>query len=343
MADAFDDFLARAPKAELHLHLEGAFDWPTVRALHPEGGSLPESPPWLADGRRFASFDDFRDVFLKILRPSTGTPEAIERHTDAVLRSLAAQGVRHVEPIVGPRFHMARGLPVSEILDAFARGRDSAVRATGIRVAFVCGVNRHYELAGEAELLRAALDHSGPRGRGLFGAVDLQGDDRVVPGEGWKDLLDDARARGLRVRVHAGELGGAASVRHALDHLGAQEISHGIGAAEDPGLLREVAARGTWLHVCPTSNVRLRAVPGYREHPLPRMLAAGCRVTLNTDDPLLFGPGLLEEYRIARRALGLAEDDLHRLLRNGFLAARMPEEERGAVLAELEKAWPPTA
>ncbi len=323
--------LRNAPKAELHLHLEGALRWSTVRTFHPDGARLPETPPWLADPSGFRSFDDFRDVFLKVLRPATGTLESIERHVHDMLADLAAQGIAYVEPITGPRFHMGRGLALKDVLDAIDRGRRSAEDRTGIRARFLFGLNRHYAPDAETESFLDALAIAGPAGSGLLAGVDLQGDDRLPGHPAYARAFAAARERGLRVRVHAGEFGGPASVRYAVDDLGAGHLSHGIGAAEDPGLVRELADRGVFLHVCPTSNVRLGAVSSYAEHPLRRLLEAGCRVTLGTDDPLLFGASLVDEYRRALTDLGLSWTELARVAHAGFDAALLPEADRRAL------------
>lgn len=323
------------PLCELHLHLEGALNWQTVRRFHPDGAALPATPPWLGDPAGFRDFDAFRDVFLRILRPATGTPESVEAHVREVLLDLAQLGVRCVEAICGPRFHLARGMTLPEVVQAMERGVAAARARTGLRVGLLYGLNRHYPALDEVRQCETVLELAGPGASGLFIGVDLQGDDRIEPAPEFAAILRRVRAAGMVTRVHAGELAGPASVRHALDCLAAEQISHGIGAAADAGLLRELAARRVPLHVCPTSNVRLGAVADYASHPLPRMLDAGCCVTLNSDDPLLFGATIADEHRLARSRLGLGVDALEQMTRTAFETARMPEPERARVLAEV--------
>src|SRR5947208_2779032 len=134
-----------------------------------------------------------------------------------------------------------------------------------------------------------------------------------------------ARRRGLRSAPHAGEDAGPASVRGALDALGAERIQHGVRSVEDPALVAELAARGIPLAVCPTSNLRLGVVPSLEVHPLRRLWEAGVRVSVNTDDPGFFGCDLVGEYAIAGRLLGLDRAGYARLARNSVESSFAPE------------------
>lgn len=326
--------IRRMPKAELHLHLEGALRWSTVCELNPQARALGDSPPWR--GKPFASFEEFRGIFRSSLIPASGTEERIERHVFEVLEDLARQNVRYAEPILYLPFHMAQGLRVPEVLAAVDRGTRRAEREHAIVCRWIIGLNRGREAPQQVALALEALEFRTRDGSKLVAGFDVMSDDRFGIQSEFADFYRKAKQSGLRLRVHAGELGGAEVVRDAIDKLGANHLSHGIGAARDPGLLRELAANGTWFHVCPTSNVRLGAASDYATHPLREMLKAGCRVTLNSDDPILFGPNLTEEYQHAVEGAGCPAEEIRRLAINAFLASLLPEAVRARFVGEIE-------
>lgn len=325
------------PKAELHLHVEGAFRWSTVQEYVPEARELGVRPPWM--DRPFASFDDFRTIFRQYLLPATGTEERIERHVFEVLEDLARQNVRYAEPIFYPPLHMARGLPMPQVLAAARRGVERAQRDYPIACRLILGLNRGPSSREEAAQAREIIELAGPRGWDLVAGLDVMSDDRLGIDPPFVDLYRDAKRMGLRLKVHAGEMGGPAIVRDALEKLDAMHLSHGVRAAEDPALMHELDARGIWFHVCPTSNVRLGVAPDYALHPIRRLLNAGCNVTLNSDDPLLFGRSTTDEFLCAASEIGLTVEKIKRLAVNGFRASLLTETERLRLESEIEAAF----
>ena len=325
--------IRRMPKAELHIHVEGAFRWSTVREFVPEARALGDRPPWM--DRPFASFDDFRAIFRQYLLPATGTEERIERHLFEVLEDLARQNVRYAEPIFYPRLHMAQGLTVPEVLAAARRGIQRAEREYPITCRLILGLNRGPSSREEAAQAREIIERAGPGGWNLVAGLDVMSDDRLGIDPPFVALYRDAKQAGLRLRVHAGEMGGPEVVRDALEKLDAMHLSHGVRAVEDAGLLRVLAARGVWFHVCPTSNVRLGVVAGYSQHPVRRLLDAGCNVTLNSDDPVLFGHNITDEYLCAAAQIGLAVNKIRQLTLNGFRASLLSKTERAQVESEI--------
>lgn len=322
------------PKAELHLHVEGAFRWSTVREFVPEARALGERPPWM--DRPFTSFDDFRAIFRQYLLPATGTEERIARHLFEVLEDLALQNVRYAEPIFYPPLHIAQGLPVAEVLAAARQGVQRAQRDYPIVCRLILGLNRGPSSQEEATRAREIIELAGPGGWDLVAGLDVMSDDRLGIDPPFVDLYRDARRIGLRLKVHAGEMGGPEVVRDALEKLDATHLSHGVRTAEDPTLLRELAERRIWFHTCPTSNVRLGVAPDYALHPVKRLLDAGCNVTLNSDDPLLFGRSVTEEYLCAASEIGLTPEQIRRLAVNGFRASLLTEAERLRLESEIE-------
>ena len=324
------------PKAELHLHLEGALRWSTVRELNPQARLL-DSPPWL--GKPFASFEEFRDIFREYLIPASGTEERIERHMFELLEGLARQNVRYAEPILYLPFHMAQGLSVAQVLGAVLRGILRAEREHAIVCRLIIGLNRAREANEQAALAQQAMAIRRPDGTRLVTGLDVMSDDRFGVDPVFAELYRDAKPMGLRLKVHAGELGGPDVVRDALEKLGATHLSHGVGASTDPALLRELAAGGIWFHVCPTSNILLGAATDYASHPIRRLADAGCKLTLNSDDPILFGASLTDEYLHAAFDMGFSSDDIKRFAMNGFAASLLPESERWRWMREVQRAF----
>ncbi|MET7478081.1 hypothetical protein ABZT17_27480 [Streptomyces sp. NPDC005648] len=166
----------------------------------------------------------------------------------------------------------------------------------------------------------------------------LTGDEARHAPEPFAEAFAIARDAGLIPAAHAGELAGPASVRAALDVLGARRIARGVRAIEDPPLLARLAAEGIVLDVCPTSNVALGVVAPLSAHPLPQLLQAGIRCTLNADDPLVFGPGLLQEYETARTALSLNDTQLAAVARTSLEASGAPRTTMEDAVTRID-AW----
>jgi aminodeoxyfutalosine deaminase len=157
-----------------------------------------------------------------------------------------------------------------------------------------------------------------------------------VPRPQFKPYFDKARAAGLHSVPHAGETTGPETIWDALRDLGAERIGHGIAAAQDPQLMAYLADHEVPLEVCPTSNVRTRAVPSIDEHPLPALVAAGVLVTINSDDPPMFGTTLEEEYAVAARLLGLDTAGVAGLARAAVQASFLPAAGKSQLLTEID-------
>ena len=327
--------IRKMPKAELHLHFEGAFRWSTVRELNPGARSLSDPPPWTR--RPFSKFDEFRAVFHDYLQPATGSEERIERHMFEVLEDLARQNVRYVEPILYLPFHMAKGLSVPEVLLAVRRGIERGERAYPIRCRLILGLVRGPSAGKETARAREALELAGSGGWGLVAGFDVMDDDRLGIDPEFSALYREAKNMGLRLKVHAGEYAGPQVVSDALEKLEARHLSHGVRAVEDSGLLRELSARGVWFHTCPTSNLMLGVARDYSSHPIKRLLEARCNVTLNSDDPLLFGATITDEFLCAADEMEFPAEQIKHLALNGMRASLLPQSDRAKYEREIEQ------
>jgi adenosine deaminase len=191
--------------------------------------------------------------------------------------------------------------------------------------------NRTRPLEEAVALARLAERYAG-RGVVSFGLADDETKGRPEP---FAAAFEIARGAGLIASPHAGEHGGPDSVRGALDALGARRIQHGVRSAEDPQLLRRLADTAVCLDVCPTSNVQLRVVESLSAHPLPVLLDAGVNVSLNADDPLFFGSGVLAEYELARHTFGLNDVELARIAASSIRASGAPPALKEKALADI--------
>jgi adenosine deaminase len=316
------DFVHALPKAELHLHLEGAVPWAMVRAQ--AAGGLPPSPPWAADGFRFEDFTQFRGAVQACMSCLVDAP-AYGVVAGAILDGLAAQNVRYAELSFDIVRVLERGLDVGAVARAM-----SAAAPPGLTARIFAAFSQHKPDRTPPDVVRMVLDAPGLDG------VSLHGDETAQSTAHFAEAFAAARRRGLATKAHAGELVGPASVTKALDLLGVRRIEHGVRAVEDEALLERLAAEGVTLDVCPWSNVRLRVVPDLAAHPIRRLHERGVRVTVNTDDPTVFGRTLSQELLSLVEELGFAPAEVARLQANAFAVAAMPDAARAAVLAEIE-------
>jgi aminodeoxyfutalosine deaminase len=299
----FEGFISGLPKAELHVHHIGSVPQRVVAELaarHP--GTVPSDPDELA---RFFVFDDlthFIGNYLAVV-DLIKTAEDVRLITYEVAADMAAQNIRYAELTVTPYISISDRLPAEAFLEAIEDARQAASRDHGLELRWIFDIPADFGRPAAELTASVALDHDVP---GLVG-FGLGGSDRGVPRSLFRDQFDRARAAGLRSAPHAGETGGPESVWDALTSLGAERIEHGIGAATDDRLLAHLAEHKIALDVCLTSNVALRIVPDLDHHPIRELVAAGVTVTINTDDPPMFGTDLNTEYAIAARLLDLDE------------------------------------
>ena len=286
--------LTALPKAHLHVHLEGAMR-PSTLAEIAAGYGIP-----VPEIRGYGSFPAFSGLY-HAAEAVLKTEDDVRRVVREVVEDAAADGAIHIEPQMYPGRYAQRLGNAGDVLDLIIEQGLATAAQLGIGFGLILSADRNSPPA-DAEAM-AVL--AGERvGAGMVG-FGLAADEASYPPEPFAKAFAIAREAGLKSVPHAGEHGGPESVRGALDALGAERIGHGVRASEDPELVRRIAAEGVCLDVCPTSNLMLSVVPDLASHPLAGLIEAGVRCSLNGDDPLLFGPGLLDEYRLARETLRL--------------------------------------
>jgi aminodeoxyfutalosine deaminase len=329
-----DAFIAGLPKAELHVHHVGSAAPRIVAELaarHEGASPVPSDVDALADYFTFSDFAHFVEVYLSVV-DLIRDDEDVRLLTFEVARELARQNVRYAELTVTPYSHVKRGIPAPAFIEAIEDARVAAEAELGIVLRWCFDIPGEAGLPAAEETLRIALDQR-PDGLVSFG---LGGPEIGVPRPPFKPYFDQARAAGLHSVPHAGETTGPQTIWDAIRELGAERIGHGISCVRDPELLAYLAEHEIPLEVAPTSNLRTRAVPSMDEHPLPDLVAAGLLVTINTDDPPMFGTTLNQEYAVAARLLALDQEGVAQLARNSVLASFLPDPEQSRLLAEID-------
>jgi adenosine deaminase len=272
--------------------------------------------PPVGDYDSFTEFSAIYEAVCAVLR----THDDLRRLVREAVEDAAVSGATWLEMGVRPTLHRGKFKGDAEVLEVLLDEGRSAGAALGVGVGALMTVDRTQPLAiamEEATLAAAYAD----KGVVSFG---LANDEYGHPPDAFVEPFAMTREAGLLSCPHAGELDGPNSVWQALDTLGADRIQHGVRAIEDPDLLRRLADDGTCLDVCPTSNVCLKVVPSIADHPLPRLLEAGIRCSLNGDDPLFFGANLLQEYQLSRDKLGLSDEQLASVARTSIDASGAP-------------------
>jgi aminodeoxyfutalosine deaminase len=334
------EFIAALPKAELHVHHVGSASARIVAELaerHP--GTVPSDLEELKAFFAFRDFAHFVEVYLAVVS-LIRTAEDVRLLTYEVAREMAeGQRIRYAELTCTPYTSVLPrrdwpGVPIEAYTEAIEDARVAAERDFGLVLRWI------YDIPGESGLEAAdatlgyALDH---RVDALVG-FGLGGPEIGVPRAQFQPHFAAARAAGLHSVPHAGETTGPDTIWDSVRLLGAERIGHGTSAALDPGLLQHLASRGIALEVCPSSNVATRAVASLAEHPLRTFVDAGVTVTINSDDPPMFGTSLNQEYAVAADLLDLDEAGLADLARTGVRASFAPEDIKARVLAEIDVA-----
>jgi len=326
------------PKAHLHLHFTGSMRHATLLELAERDGiALPESlveewPPRLsaADEKGWFRFQRLYDIARSVLR----TEDDVRRLVREAAEDDVRDGGRWLEIQVDPSGYAARFGGITAFTDLVLDCVRDASKRTGLQIAVVIAANRTRHPMDARTLARLAAQYAG---RGVVG-FGLSNDERRGRTSDFAPAFRIAERAGLALVPHGGELLGPESVRVCLDELHADRLGHGVRSAEDPDLLARLVDAGVALEVCPVSNVSLGVYSDPSSVPLPELMAAGATIALGADDPLLFGSRLAGQYATVRAAHDLDDEDLARLARSSFEAARAPEELRRTWLADVD-AW----
>ena len=324
-------FVAGLPKVELHVHHVGSASPRIVSELaqrHP--GTVPSDLDELRDFYTFRDFAHFIEVYLAVVN-LVREPEDVRLLTYEIAAEIAGQNIRYAELTCTPYTNVRAGVPIEAFVEAVEDARLAAERDHGVQLQWIWDVPGEFGVEAAAATV-SYLDRA-PSSLVGFG---LGGPEIGVPRPQFQPYFEQARALGLHSVPHAGETTGPETVWDALRLLGAERIGHGTTSTQDPVLLDHLVAEAVPLEVCPTSNIATGAVAALAEHPIKELYAAGAVVTVNSDDPPMFGTTLNREYEIAATLLGLDEDGIAELARAGVRASFMTSAEKLALLAEID-------
>ena len=319
--DRPNSFIRLLPKAELHLHLEGAIDAATLLELkrrHGQSGSLAEVDKLY----RYPDFDGFLMAF-KAVTEHLRSPDDYELITYGLMRQLKEENILHAEIYVSVGVCLWRNQDFPAIFEGLERGRQRGERDFGISVLWIFGAVRDVGAEAAQKVFELAASY---RDRNVI-AVGIGGDEQKAKPELFRDSYAYAADNGLHLTAHAGESAGPESVWGAIN-LRAERIGHGLTAAQDPDLLEELAQRQVPIEICITSNLRTGCCKTVSEHPVKQYFDHGLMITLNTDDPAMFGTTLSHEYQLVQQAFGFTDEHLRELARNSFEASFLPAEKK---------------
>ncbi len=327
------------PKVELHRHLEGSLRLSTMLDVaRKHGVTVPVSMLNLSglvqvQDKDPLTFSNFLDKF-KTLRLFYRSPDVIHRVTHEAVEDAAKDNVHYLELRFTPvALSRAEGFPLHDVMDWVITSAQDAAKTFGIKVGLIASVNRHEspELAEQVAWL--AVDH---QKRGLFG-LDLAGNEAEFKSNPFHDIFKEAKQSGLHLTIHAGEWGPAENVRDAIENLGAERIGHGVRVLEDASVAALAKERGVVFEVCPTSNFQSGVVTTMDEHPLPRMIEQGLKVTVNTDDPSVSRITLSNEFQIAHEKLNVPMDALKQSILLAAESSFLADVEKAELLQSLKK------
>jgi aminodeoxyfutalosine deaminase len=314
-------FIRQLPKAELHLHLEGAIEPATLFELRQRHGERPIQTE-VEQLYRYADFQGFLLSFKNITE-HLRTPEDYELITYRLMQRLKEESVLHAEVYVSVGVCLCRKQDFAAIFEGLERGRARGAKDFGISLLWIFDAVRQFGVEEAQKVFELAARY---KDRHVVG-VGIGGDELKAPPELFRGVYGYASANALRLTAHAGETGPPESIWGALN-LQVERIGHGVAAAQDADLIEELSQRQVPVEICLTSNVRTGVCKTIAEHPVKNYFDHGIMITLNTDDPAMFNTTLSREYQLAQETFGFTDEHLRELARNSFEASFLPAEKK---------------
>jgi adenosine deaminase/aminodeoxyfutalosine deaminase len=324
-------FIRQLPKAELHLHLEGAVTPATLLELRRHHGDVTT----LAETEalyRYTDFPSFLMAFKEVSAHLRG-PDDYEFAAYRLMQQLKEENVLHAEVYVAVGVCLFRKQDFAAIFEGLERGRARGARDFGVSLLWIFDATRHFGVEAAQKVFELAVLY---QDRHVIG-VGIGGDEQKAPPELFRGVYAYAEEHGLHLTAHAGETGPPESVWGALN-LHAERIGHGYTASRDPDLVDELAQRQIPVEICITSNLRTGVCKTIAEHPVKSYFDQGVMATLNTDDPALFRTSLAREYQLAQDTFGFTDEHLRELARNSFEASFLPAEKKLELLGLFDAA-----
>jgi aminodeoxyfutalosine deaminase len=324
-------FIRQLPKAELHLHLEGAVDAKTLLELRHRHGDHAT----LAETESLYNYSDFQSFLMafKAVSAHLRGPDDYEFVAYRLIQRLKEESILHAEVYVAVGVCLFRKQDFAAIFEGLERGRARGARDFGVSLLWIFDATRHFGVEEAQRVFELAVRY---QDRNVVG-IGIGGDEQKAPAELFRGVYSYAADNGLRLTAHAGETAPPESIWGALN-LRAERIGHGFTAAEDPDLIEELAYRQIPVEICLTSNVRTGVCKAIADHPVKSYFDQGVMITLNTDDPAFFGTTLSREYQLAQETFGFTDEHLRELARNSFEASFLPAEKKLELLSIFDTA-----
>ena len=340
MTPTFAEKSAGAPKAELHIHIEGSLEPELIFKLAERNGVALaySSIEALRAAYAFTDLQSFLDIYYAGASVLL-TEDDFYDMTAAYIERALDDGVVHAEIFFDPQTHTERGVPIETVVAGMERALAKGERR-GLSSKLILCFLRHLSEDDALATYAAALPLFDTYAHRLIG-VGLDSSERGHPPSKFERVFAQARERGLKLVAHAGEEGPPSYIYEALDLLKVDRVDHGVRSIEDPALVTRLADTRVALTVCPLSNLKLRVFDDMKRHTLKALLERGVAVTINSDDPAYFGGYVNANYLAAVEALQLSDDDVYTLIRNGFEASFVTPRELDAFIAKLDAYWKP--
>ena len=328
------DWLRRLPKCELHLHLEGTVEPETLVELSKRGKAKPLT---LAAARALYQYEDFKAFLMafKAVSELLNTPEDYELITYNMVRSLAKQGVRHAEVYISfGILYFHKKVEVEPFVEAIERGRLRAEKEFGTTIYWLIDAVRNFGVEEAERVFKKAAEL-----RAIYPSIvgiGIGGDEARGPANDFRALYAEAKRAGLRLTAHAGESVGPHSIWSAIN-IGAERLGHGLTAYQDAQLMEVLAEKQIPVEINITSNVRTGCCRSLDEHPVRDYFDSGLMITLNSDDPPMFGANLHDEYVLAHERFKFTLEQMRELAANSVEASFLPPERKLGLLREVEQ------
>jgi adenosine deaminase len=318
------------PKIENHLHLEGAVPLETLWTLIQKygGDQSVSSISKLIEKFKYRDFNHFLEIWLwknKYIREY----DDFTFLSDAVFKDLVKQNIKYAEIFISPS-EFRNTLEIQKIIGAISK---SIIGNTEIRVSLIVDLVRNL---GPENAMRTLYEINEVKDLGIIG-IGLGGAEKEYPPELFTDVFEKAREFGFRTTAHAGEAAGPESIWGAIRKLKVDRIGHGTRAVEDPELMKYLAENKIPIELCPLSNVRTRVIDSIEDHPVKTFIEMGIPVSINTDDPKMFGNSLAEEYQALKDNFNFSNEAIDNIIIDSIHTTWLDEKEKDTLIDKFRE------
>ncbi|MEI8095200.1 MAG: adenosine deaminase [Spirochaetales bacterium] len=331
----FYEFLRKIPKAEIHLHAEATISRATVKTLLDRSPDQKMNPVTVESLYQFNTLKGFLASFLFVQSLIKELPDLENMFEDAATY-LRENNIVYAELFFSPTGLIKKGLKFADMIEVIQKAINRIQKRDKLTIKLIIDVSRMFGVENAQNNLELTLSHKSP----MVIGVGLGGDEEFGPAKVFEDVFAVAKAKGLHVVAHAGEVVGPESIWDALQKLQVERIGHGLSATQDPKLVKFLADKQIPIEICLTSNViTQKYVTKAEDHPVRHLFDQGVLTVINTDDPSFFDVSLIDEFWTLHTKLNFTMDEIKKLVLNGFQASFLTMKEKTAYFAQVEAAW----